>query len=131
MKNIIVVVFLTFLNLNVNAQELVIKNDSEIYTIVDQKAVPKDGIKAFYQKFVKDFNTNVVTEDVSLIKFRLKFVVEKNGNLNDIIVVSENQSEDIQIEAVRVLKLSEWYPAQQNGVAVRSVYVLPIEFRKN
>jgi len=72
-----------------------------------------------------------VPEDVDLIKFRLNFVVEKDGTLNEISVIAEYGSEDLQNEAIKALKLSEWKPAKQNGEIVRSSYVLPIEFRKD
>lgn len=131
MKSVFFCVFMLSFSLNTISQELVSKDDSKIYTIVDEKAEPKDGVKAFYQKFISDFNTEAVPEAVSLIRFRLNFVIEKDGTLNDIRVVSESGSDAIQEEAIKVLKLqSDWKPAKQKGKAVRSTYALPIEIKR-
>lgn len=58
----------------------------------------------------------------------LTYIVEKDGNLTDIQVVSSPHYA-LEDEAIRVLKRSpKWEPGIQNGVPVRVKYTLPVNF---
>lgn len=56
------------------------------------------------------------------------FFVEKNGSLSDIKVI-RSASPDIDAEAIRVVKNSpKWIPGTQFGRAVRTTFLIPINF---
>jgi protein TonB len=59
----------------------------------------------------------------------LSFVIEKNGQLSN-IVVEQGAGHGFDEEAMRVLKLAKaWKPGMQNGQAVRVKYAIPINFQ--
>ena len=61
----------------------------------------------------------------------LSFVVEKNGDLTDIII-SKPVSPVLDEEAIRVLKNSpKWLPGMQFGMPARVRYSVPITFKMN
>lgn len=61
----------------------------------------------------------------------LQFVVEKDGSISSITVL-KSASETLAAEAIRVVSnMPKWMPAKNNGVAVRSRFVLPIAFKLN
>jgi TonB family protein len=58
----------------------------------------------------------------------IEFIVEKNGEIDGFKLLN-SAGKDFDNEAMRVVKaMPKWNPALQNGVAVRSYYVLPIAF---
>jgi len=58
----------------------------------------------------------------------LSFVVEEDGTVDDVEVVS-SPSEDLSQEAIRVMLASpKWKPGQQNGIAVPVSFIIPIKF---
>jgi len=62
-------------------------------------------------------------------KVLVSFVVEKNGMVTNVEVIS-GVDDDLDAEAVRVVSVSpKWSPGQIKGEKVRSRVVLPIEFR--
>ena len=59
----------------------------------------------------------------------LQFIVENNGKIS-CISIQKGASYILNKEAIRVIKeMPKWIPAQKNGVAVRSVVSLPINFK--
>lgn len=65
-------------------------------------------------------------------KALIRFVVEKDGSISDVVVLS-GVCEDIKKECIRVIKLLdkevEWHPGMQDGKAVRVQYTLPLRFK--
>ncbi|MBR5688073.1 MAG: energy transducer TonB [Prevotella sp.] len=60
----------------------------------------------------------------------VRFIVEKNGRISEVKVV-RSIDPALDLEAVRVVKaMPHWTPAQFNGIAVRSRFILPINFKK-
>ncbi|WP_348051095.1 TonB family protein [Mucilaginibacter sp.] len=58
----------------------------------------------------------------------LSFVVEEDGTVDDVEVVS-SPSEDLSQEAIRVMLASpKWKPGQQNGILVPVSFIIPIKF---
>ncbi len=59
----------------------------------------------------------------------VKFVVNKNGKIGDVVVV-RGKDPDLDKEAVRVVKtLPDFIPGKMNGQAVSVWYTLPINFK--
>jgi protein TonB len=58
----------------------------------------------------------------------LSFVVEEDGTVDDVEVVS-SPSDDLSQEAIRVMLASpKWKPGQQNGIFVAMSFIIPIKF---
>lgn len=106
------------------------ENPNKVYSFVQQKASPNEGIQKFYSNFARKFNAPDVGGGVSEIVVRLKFVVEKDGSFTDIQVIDDKQG--VGREAIRVLKsMPNWKPAEHNGKTVRSSFTLPIKIKVN
>lgn len=100
------------------------QTDDKIYSEVDEKAEPQEGMEEFKRDFSRRFT---VPDDVpsGIVKIRMKFVVEKDGSLTDIKVLDNRYG--MGDEAIRVLKtMSKWKPAEHEGKVVRSVFEFPI-----
>ncbi|MDP5139958.1 MAG: energy transducer TonB, partial [Spirosomaceae bacterium] len=63
-------------------------------------------------------------------KVLCKFVVEKNGEINDVKAIIGVHPE-LDKEAIRVISsmTKMWHPGYQNGRPVRVYYTMPISFR--
>jgi len=106
------------------------EDENKVYSFVQQKASPNEGLQKFYQNFARKFNAPDVGGGVSEISVRLKFVVEKDGSFTDIQVLDDKQG--VGREAMRVLKsMPSWKAAQHNGKTVRSSFTLPIKIKVN
>lgn len=103
-------------------------DENKVHTFVKQKAAPNEGIQKFMNNYARKFNAPDVGGNVSEIKVRLQFVVEKDGSFTDLQVLDDKQG--VGNEAKRVLKsMPKWKPAQHNGKTVRSKFTLPITIR--
>lgn len=64
-------------------------------------------------------------------KVYLKFVVEKDGSITNVQII-KGVSCDLNCEAMRlVINMPNWKPAEINGMKVRSLFILPINFELN
>src|SRR5690606_37346720 len=107
---------------------------------IDKKAEPKGGTTAFYKAFQDEFRKQYYLEkETELI---LRFIVEKDGTLTDLVVSSQSKPQDISsgrmtfaddntketmTEVLRVMqKMPDWNPAELKGNPVRSNYVMNV-----
>lgn len=59
----------------------------------------------------------------------VQFVVNKNGSISDIKIVSKKLGDGLEQEAMRVAKnMPKWIPGKQNGKPVKVQSFLPIRF---
>lgn len=59
----------------------------------------------------------------------LRFVVRKDGRIDQVTILKSSGDAFLDQEAVRVVSLMpSWTPAQQNGRSVSSWFTLPIKF---
>ena len=130
MKNILILVFTLFTGLQVFAQEENQLEDNKVYSFVQKKAEPKEGMQKFLQTFTNEFNSLVIPPKFDEISFKIKFIVEKNGTFSNVEIV-ENQHAFAYIqEIIRVLdKMPHWKPAKIKDEIVRSYHVIPIKLR--
>jgi len=102
---------------------------SQIYTKVDMQPQFPGGLEAFGLFLGK--NIRYPAEDAknkTQGKVIVKFVVEQNGSISNITVMS-SPTKAMADEATRVLGLSPlWHPGYQNGHTVRVWYAIPINF---
>lgn len=61
-------------------------------------------------------------------KVIVSFVIEKDGSISN-ISVAKTPGNELNAEAIRLVKLMEWRPAKLNDEFVRSKYTIPINFR--
>lgn len=131
MKNILTIILIIFSGLQVAAQVENQLDDNKVYSFVQRKAEPIEGMAGFYQSYTKKFNSTKFSSSTGTLDVRLRFVVEKDGTFSDIQVLNEN-TEGLGEEAIRVLKtMPAWKPATHNGKIVRSVFTLPMKIRVN
>jgi len=135
MKNILLVFLTIFIGLQVFAQEENYSEENKVYSFVQKKAEPKEGIKGFYVNFVNEFGIDVLPNNDTELIFKLRFVVEKDGTFTDIEFLGVNETavkeaKKVTKEAKRVLnKMPAWRPAVHNGKIVRSNFTLPVRLR--
>ncbi len=104
----------------------------EIFTIVEDPAMPIGGYAAFY-KYVGD-NMDYPTQARRMgIEGRVfvQFVIDTDGSITDVQAV-KGIGAGCDEEAVRVVKgAAKWKPPKQRGQAVKQRIVLPITFKLN
>jgi len=62
----------------------------------------------------------------------VRFVVTKDGSINDVAVQKSSGYPVLDEEAVRVVKsMPKWKPGKQDGKAKNVLFLLPIDFRLN
>ena len=131
MKNTILIFFFLLIGFKTIAQESsTISEEDKIYSFVQEKASPIDGMTIFYQSFIDEFQIAISRFKDNDAKVRLKFIVEKDGTFSNI--TSESTNADYGKEAIRVLKrMPAWKPAKHNGETVRSSFIMPINIGDN
>jgi periplasmic protein TonB len=102
----------------------------QIFLVVEETAVPKDGLEAFYKFAAGNIHYPAQARRMGVEgKVFVEFVVSKDGTLTDIKVVKGIGS-GCDEEAVRVVSMSPpWNPAKQRGKPVRQRIILPIIFK--
>ncbi|MBP3776847.1 MAG: TonB family protein [Prevotella sp.] len=121
------------LTLSVQAQKTVVSNEAsakeKVYDVVEQMPEYPGGMSEL-MKFIGD--TMKYPEDAEKQQKEglviVRFVVEKDGSVNDVEVVKDAWP-SLDAEAIRVVKaLPKWTPGKQNGKVVRVKYTIPLRF---
>lgn len=111
-------------------EELEEEEAEEIFVIVEDAPAPIGGLGAFYDYV----NSNIKYPRQALTmqiegKVFVQFVVDKKGNLTDIVVM-RGIGGGCDEEAIRIIANSpQWKPGKQRGKAVKVKMVLPITFK--
>lgn len=104
--------------------------EDQIFEIVENPAVPPTGDIPSLLKWIAnhiEYPQSALDNGIQG-KVVLRFVVEKDGSIGDVIV-ARKVDPALDKEAVRVLKsMPKWTPGKQRGKAVRSYFTLPISF---
>jgi periplasmic protein TonB len=105
-------------------------DDDKVFIAVEQQAEFPGGVQAmmkFLQKNIK-YPPSAKRMGVEGRVF-VQFVVDKEGGISNIQVL-RGINADLDKEAVRVIKqMPPWKPGKQNGRAVKSQFVLPVNFK--
>ncbi len=104
--------------------------EDKIFYAVEQQAEYPGGI-AEMMKFIKKHVKYPASAKRMGIEGRVfvKFIVDKEGAISN-IEISKGINADLDKEAMRVIKLMPpWKPGKQNGRAVKSQFVLPVNFK--
>lgn len=64
-------------------------------------------------------------------RVNVRFTVDENGNVTDVVVINPSIDPSLMKEAIRVVKLSSggWTPGKLDDKPVKVVYTLPVMFR--
>lgn len=102
----------------------------DIFEIVQVMPEFPGGIKEMYKYLGDNVKYPAISMDNdSQGTAYIKFVVEKNGEITDILVV-KGVDQYINKEALRVIgNMPKWKPGEQMGKSVRVSFVLPIKFK--
>lgn len=102
----------------------------EIFVVVEQTAVPRDGLVAFYKYVAEKIHYPAQARRMGIEgKVYVEFVVDKEGTLSQITVV-KGIGAGCDEEAVRIIEHSPpWSPGRQRGKPCRQRMVLPINFK--
>ncbi|MFT5640608.1 MAG: protein TonB [Cyclobacteriaceae bacterium] len=101
----------------------------EIFQIVENQPEPEGGLSSFYQYIAENLDYPAVARrlGVSGVVY-VRFVVEKEGNLTDAVVI-KGIGAGCDAEAIRAInEAPNWIPGKQRGRAVRVFMTVPIRF---
>lgn len=102
----------------------------KIFLVVEQSAVPKGGMAAFYKYIGDNIRYPAQARRMGIEgKVFVEFVVDRDGSLTQFTVV-KGIGAGCDEEAIRVIKNApSWSPGKQRGKPVRQRMVIPIFFR--
>lgn len=100
------------------------------YSVIGETAQPPGDLQSFYEFIGKNMKYPVKARRMGVEgKVYVEFVVDKEGNLQDIRCI-KGIGTGCDEEAVRAVSMSKsWSPGKQRGQRVRQKMVLPITFK--
>lgn len=107
------------------------KKVEEIETVVDEQAEFPGGRAALVKYLSERIQYPDIARELGLSgKTVLKFVVNTDGTITDVkIAKGMRDCSECDKEAVRVVRnMPKWAPGKKGGKAVRSYFVLPVQF---
>jgi TonB family protein len=106
------------------------KDENDVYTIVDERADPENGIPAFLGEIAgKIVYPKEARQKGIEGKVFVEFVVQTDGSITEIKATKgiDAACDEAAVIAVKTAT-TKWVPGKVNGVAVKSRLVLPIAF---
>lgn len=107
------------------------KDENGVYTIVDDTAMPENGMPLFYQEIAQKIRYPKEARLKGIEgKVYVEFVVETDGTISD-VQAKKGIGGGCDEAAVVVIKTlsAKWIPGKLNGVAVKQRMVLPVNFK--
>jgi protein TonB len=111
-------------------EEVVVEDDNELFTVVEQNPEFDGGYTAMMEYLQKNmvYPANARRMQIEGTVY-VSFIVNKNGSISDVKVMRGIMTE-CDKEAVRVVeKMPPWKPGKQNGRNVNVRFTLPLKFR--
>ena len=109
-------------------------DSDQIFTVVEDQALPVDGIDEFYDFIAEELENKYPKQAQSLgiegVVY-VQFTIEKDGSLSNITAVKGIGAGCDQAAVNAVASYGKWIPGKQAGVTVRSQRVVPIRFVLN
>lgn len=114
----------------VKEPEPVKPKEEEIFVAVEQQAEFPGGQAALMKWLSNNIRYPEAAQQNDVQgRVIVKFVVEKDGSVSQAQIV-KGVDKDLDKEALRVVnKMPKWQAGKNNGVAVRSYFTLPVNFR--
>lgn len=124
MKTIFTFILITFYAF-ANAQD----NDNRIYFEVDQLATYQSGYANFNKYISDNINCKIKINRKEKNDIQLRFVVEKDGEIKHIEILSEKPFVCSKQIKLALLKCHGWKPALKNNLPVRSIVQMDVNFQ--
>lgn len=104
--------------------------EEEIFVAVEQQAEFPGGMSALMKWLSNNIRYPEAAQQNDVQgRVIVKFVVEKDGSVSQAQIV-KGVDKDLDKEALRVVnKMPKWQAGKNNGVAVRSYFTLPVNFK--
>lgn len=104
--------------------------EEEIFVAVEQQAEFPGGMAALMKWLSNNIRYPEAAQQNDVQgRVIVKFVVEKDGSVSQAQIL-KGVDKDLDKEALRVVnKMPKWQAGKNNGVAVRSYFTLPVNFR--
>ncbi|MDV3956851.1 peptidase M56 BlaR1 [Elizabethkingia anophelis] len=99
----------------------------DAYAKVDKEASFPDGIESFRNLFTQNFDNSKV-DGKGTIKTTASYIIDKDGNVKNIVVVGPNESFNTEVKRTieTIVTKKKWVPAQLNGQNIASLFRFPI-----
>jgi len=108
------------------------KDDSTIFTFVDEYPEFPGGTSAMFQFIKKNLNfSNINCDSFGCKPFWIKFTVDSTGEAKNVSIITNTRDcPTCEIEIERIFKMMpKWKPGYVNGKAVNTYYNLPIRIK--
>ena len=104
--------------------------EDEVFVAVEQQAEFPGGMAALMKWLSNNIRYPEAAQQNDVQgRVVVKFIVEKDGSVSQAQIV-KGVDKDLDKEALRVVnKMPKWQAGKNNGVAVRSYFTLPVQFR--
>ena len=104
--------------------------EEEVFVAVEQQAEFPGGMTALMKWLSNNIRYPEAAQQNDVQgRVIVKFIVEKDGSVSQAQIV-KGVDKDLDKEALRVVnKMPKWQAGKNNGVAVRSYFTLPVNFR--
>ena len=104
--------------------------DDRIYDVVEQMPSFPGGQKKMLDYLEQNTCYPVIAEENGILgRVVVTFVVEKDGSIDN-VKIARGVHPSLDEEAARVVKrMPKWNPGKQDGKAVRTRYIIPVDFR--
>lgn len=104
--------------------------EEEVFVAVEQQAQFPGGMAALMKWLGNNIRYPEAAQQNDVQgRVIVKFIVEKDGSVTGAQVI-KGVDRDLDKEALRVVnKMPKWQAGKNNGVAVRSYFTLPVQFR--
>ena len=101
-----------------------------IYTMVDEPAIPRGGIRGLYKSIVKTLKYPELAKEKKIEgRVIIEFVIEKDGSLTNLRLIKRIGG-GCDEEAMRAVKsVPKWQPAKHRGLPVRTKRRIPVMFK--
>lgn len=102
------------------------QENANVYEDIADKAEYPGGINAFRNNFMQTFKMGKVNGR-GQVKSEVRFVVDQQGMITDIITIGENKSMNKEMErTIKAMSKTKWIPAKIDGKPVKFRFKLPI-----
>ncbi|WP_177762828.1 energy transducer TonB [Flavobacterium sp. I3-2] len=125
MKKILTLLLFSFY-LFTYAQE----DDNRIYFEVDQIATYQGGYANFNKYISDNINCKVKINKREKNQIQLRFIVEKNGEIKNVEILSEKPFVCSKEIGQAIKKCPYWKAARKNNLPVRSIVQMDVNFEK-
>lgn len=107
------------------------EDPDEIFTKVEIEATFPGGLAGWTKYVTRAINADIdeISEDGNYGTCTVRFIVDKNGNVSDVVATTMKGTKLAQVAVNAIRKGPKWTPAQQNGRFVNAYRLQPVTLR--